>query len=75
MIRELIGPVPNSWDNTLKGYSEEWTPAVSRNVYRLWKGGGVRTAERMDEYLEREFRNTVIPKDGYIVRELKDPKV
>lgn len=38
LMLDLIRPLPNTWDNTLTGHPEEWTPAVWREVYRFRKG-------------------------------------
>ena len=73
LIRDIIGPVSNVWDNTLRGNTEEWTSGVWRDVYGFAKGN-VKQPERIEEFLEGEFRHAADPKDGYSVKDLKDPE-
>lgn len=57
------------------GSRGEWTLVVWRDVYGFWKDRGVRVAEQVGEYLEREFWNAIDPKDRYTVRNLRDPQI
>lgn len=74
LIRDIIGPVVNTWKSILRGHLEQWTSTVWREVYRFWKRG-VKRSERNNHFLEREFRNPAHRKDGYTIRNLWDSEL
>lgn len=41
LIRDIIGPMPNTWDNTLTSQLVEWTPAVRRKRSTKYEKRGV----------------------------------
>ena len=72
LVREVIGPFPNVWDNTIRGQPKSWTPELWRETYEFSRGE-MKAADRIEEYLSGEFKTTADPKDGYVLRDLKDP--
>ena len=63
----------NIFDTTIRDRPEEWTAGVWREVYDFQPGGGS-IANRTDLYIEGKFRNGADPKDGFPVRECRDPR-
>ena len=63
----------NMFDTTIRDRSEEWTAGVWREVYDFQPGGSG-LANRTDLYIEGKFRNDADPKDGFSVRECRNPK-
>ena len=73
MIREQKLEHNNIFDTTICDRPEEWTAGVWREVYNFLPGGGG-MANRTDQYVEGKFCNEANPKDGFPVRECRDPK-
>ena len=73
MIREHKLERNNIFDTTIHDQPEEWTAGVWREVYDFQpKGGGM--ANRTDQYVKGKFRSEADPKDGFLVRECRDPR-
>ena len=63
----------NIFDATIRDRPEEWTTGVWKEVYNfLLEGGGM--ANWTDQYVEGKFRSEADPKDGFPVRECRDPR-
>ena len=73
LIREHKMERSNIFDTTIRDRPEEWTAGVWREVYDFQPGGGG-MANRIDLYIEGKFRNEADPKDGFLVRECRDPR-
>ena len=73
LIREWKLQRNNIFDGTIHDRPEEWTLGVWREVYNFLPGGGG-TANRTDQYIEGKFRLEADPKDGFPVRECRDPR-
>ena len=73
LIREHKIERSNIFDTTIRDRPEEWTVGVWREVYDFEPGGGD-MANRTDLYIEGKFRNEADPKDGFPVRECRDPR-
>ena len=61
------------FDTTIRDRPEEWTASVWREVYDFQPGGNS-LANRTDLYIEGKFRNDVDPKDGFPVRDCRNPR-
>ena len=61
------------FDTTIRDRPEEWTAGVWREVYDFGPGGNG-LANRTDLYIEGKFRNEVDPKDGFPVRDCRNPR-
>ena len=61
------------FDTTIRDRPEEWTAGVWREVYDFGPGGNG-LANRTDLYIEGKFRNEADPKDGFPVRDCKNPR-
>ena len=73
MIQEHKLERSNIFDTTIRDRPEEWTAGVWREVYNFQpEGGGM--ANRTDQYVEDKFWSEADPKDGFPVRECRDPK-
>ena len=73
LIREQKLQRNNIFDGTIRDRPEEWTAGVCREVYNfLLRGGGM--ANRTDQYIEGKFHSEADPKDGFPVRECRDPR-
>ena len=73
MIREHKLECRNIFDTTIHDRPKEWTARVWREVYDFQPGGGG-MANRTDQYVKGKFRNEADPKDGFPVRECRDPR-
>ena len=73
MIREHKLERSNIFDTTIRDRPKEWTARVWREVYDFQPGGGG-MANRTDLYIEGKFCNEADPKDGFPVRECRDPR-
>ena len=73
MIREHKLERSNIFDTTIRDRSEEWTAGVWREVYDFQPGGGG-MANRTDQYIEGKFWSEANPKDGFPIRECRDPR-
>ena len=73
MIREHKLEHSNIFDTTIRDRPEEWTIGVWREVYDFLLGGGG-MANRTDQYVEGKFHSEADPKDGFPVRECRDPR-
>ena len=61
------------FDTTIRDRPEEWTAGAWREVYDFQpRGSGL--AHRTDLYIEGKFRNDADPKDGFPVRDCRDPR-
>ena len=72
LIRDLVEDEDSAGGDTLRGRPEAWDPATWAHVFGFRKGR-VTVAERVEEFLEGEFKYAADPKDGYSVRDLRDP--
>ena len=63
----------NMFDLTIRDRPEDWTAGVKREVYDF-QLGGCGMANRTDLYIEGKFCNKADPKDGFPVRECRDPR-
>ena len=63
----------NIFDTTICDRPEEWTARVWREVYDFQPGGGG-MANRTDQYIKGKFWSEADPKDGFLVRECRDPR-
>ena len=63
----------NMFDTTIRDLPEEWTTGVWREVYDFGPGGNG-LANRTDLYIEGKFRNEADPKDGFPVRDCRNPR-
>ena len=73
MIREHKLERSNIFDTTICDQPEERIPGVWREVYDFLPGeGGM--ANRTDQYVEGKFRSEADPKDGFPVKECRDPR-
>ena len=63
----------NMFDTTIRDRPEEWNASVLREVYDFQPGGNG-LANRTDLYIEGKFRNKVDPKDGFPVRDCRNPR-
>ena len=73
MIREHKLERSNIFDTTICDRPEEWIAGVWRDVYDFQPGrGGM--ANRTDQYIEGKFQSEADPKDGFPVRECRDPR-
>ena len=61
------------FDTTIQDRPEEWTAGVWREVYDFGPGGNG-FANRTDLYIEGKFRNEADPKDGFPVRDCRNPR-
>ena len=61
------------FDTTIWDRPEEWTVGVWREVYDFGPGGNG-LANRTDLYIEGKFRNEADPKDGFPVRDCRNPR-
>ena len=61
------------FDTTIRDRPEEWTAGVWREVYDF-RPGGNSLANWTDLYIEGKFRNEADPKDGFPVRDCKNPR-
>ena len=73
MIREHKLERSNIFDTTIRDRPEEWIAGVWREVYDFQTGGGD-MANRTDQYIKGKFRSEADPKDGFPVRECRDPR-
>ena len=73
LIREHKIQCSNIFDTTIRDRLEEWTARVWREVYDFQPGGGG-MANQTDLYIEGKFQNEANPKDGFPVRECRDPR-
>ena len=73
MIRKHKLERSNIFDMTICDRPEEWTAGFWREVYDFQprRGGMV---NRTDQYIEGKFRSEADPKDGFPVRECRNPK-
>ena len=63
----------NMFDTSIRDRPEEWTAGIWREVYDFGLGrNGL--ANRTDLYIEGKFRNKADPKDGFPVRDCKNPR-
>ena len=61
------------FDTTIRDRPEEWTASVWREVYDFQPGrNGL--ANQTDLYTEGKFRNDADPKDGFSVRDCRNPR-
>ena len=63
----------NMFDTTIWDRPEEWTAGVWTEVYDFGPGGSG-LANRTDLYIEGKFRNNADPKDGFSVRDCRNPR-
>ena len=63
----------NMFDTTIRDRPEEWTAGVWREVYDFQPGGSG-LANRTDLYIEGKFQNNADSKDGFPVRECRNPR-
>ena len=63
----------NMFDTTIQDRPEEWTAGVWREVYDFGPGGNG-LANWTDLYIEGKFRNEADPKDGFPVRDCRNPR-
>ena len=61
------------FDTTIRDRPEEWTAGIWRDVYDFGPGGSG-LANRTDLYIEDKFRNKADPKDGFLVRDCRNPR-
>ena len=61
------------FDTTIRDRPEEWTVDIWRKVYDFGLGGNG-LANRTDLYIEGKFRNDADPKDGFSVRDCRNPR-
>ena len=73
LIREGKLERNNMFNTTIRDRPEEWTAGVWREVYNFQPGGSG-LANRTDLYIEGKFRNDADPKDGFPVRECRNPR-
>lgn len=73
MIRELMGPLSNEYDGTLRGKPTQWTKEVWRKVYGFQKGGQG-TASRKEDFSRGEFSGKPDPKEGFSITDCIDDK-
>ena len=73
LIREGKLERNNMFDTTIRDRSEEWTAGVWREVYNFGPGGSG-LVNRTDLYIEGKFRNKADPKDGFPVRDCRNPR-
>ena len=73
MIQEHKLERSNIFHTTIRDRPEEWTAGVWREVYDFLPGGGG-MANRTNQYVEGKFHSEANPKDGFPVRECRDPK-
>ena len=73
LIREGKLERNNMFDMTIRDQPEEWTAGVWREVYDFGSGGNG-LANRTDLYIEGKFRNEADPKDGFPVRDCRNPR-
>ena len=73
MIREHKLERSNIFDTTIRDQPEESTTGVWREVYDFQLRGGGMT-NRTDQYIEGKFRGEANPKDGFLVKECRNPK-
>ena len=73
LIREGKLERNNMFDTTIPDQPEEWTADVWREVYDFQPGGNG-LANRTDLYIEGKFRNDADPKDGFSVRDCRNPR-
>ena len=73
LIREGKLEHNNMFDTTIRDRPEEWTAGVWREVYDFGLGGNS-LANRTDLYIEGKFRNEADPKDGFPVRDCRNPR-
>ena len=73
LVREGKLERNNMFDTTIRDPPEEWTAGVWREVYDFQPGGSG-LANRTDLYIEGKFRNDADPKDGFPVRECRNPR-
>ena len=72
LIRDLVEDEDTAGGDTLRARPEAWSPATWADAFQF-KKGRVAVAERVEEFLEGEFKYAADPKDGYSVRDLRDP--
>ena len=73
LIREGKLERNNMFDTTIRDRPEEWTAGVWREVYDFGLGrSGL--ANRTDLYIEGKFRNKADSKDGFPVRDCRNPR-
>jgi hypothetical protein len=71
IVRELLLPRSNQWENTLRRKPEDWDSDDWRKVYTFPKRGeGL--ASWVDKYAEGMFSKPPNPKDGYTPNLCKD---
>ena len=73
LIREGKLERNNMFDTTIRDRPEEWTTGVWREVYHF-RPGGNGLAKRTNLYIEDKFRNEADPKDGFSVRDCRNPR-
>ena len=73
LIREGKLERNNMFDTTIWDRPEEWTAGVWREVYDFGPGGSG-LANWTDLYIEGKFRNDADPKDGFSVRDCRNPR-
>ena len=73
LIRESKLERNNMFDMTIRDRPEEWTAGVWREVYDFGPGGNG-LANQTDLYIEGKFRNEADPKDGFPVRDCRNPR-
>ena len=73
LIREGKLERNNMFDTTIRDRPEEWTAGVWREVYDFGLGGND-LANRTDLYIEGKFQNEADPKDGFPVRDCRNPR-
>ena len=73
LIREGKLERNNMFDTTIRDRPEEWTADVWRDVYDFGLGGNG-LANRTVLYIEGKFRNEADPKDGFPVRDCRNPR-
>ena len=61
------------FDTTIRDRPEEWTAGVWREVYDFGRGGND-LANQTDLYIEGKFRNEADSKDGFPVRDCRNPR-
>ena len=73
LIREGKLERNNMFDTTIRDRPEEWNASVWREVYNFGPGGSG-LANRTDFYIEGKFRNDADPKDGFSIRDCRNPR-
>ena len=63
----------NIFNMTIRDRPEEWTVGVWREVYNFQPGGGG-MANWTDQYIKSKFRSEADSKDGFPVKECRDPR-